>query len=64
MARIPSRDITGQCDEGECRDLVREADESRQACIESEPYSIEDSSPSISRAWSRNEAPGFLGGHV
>jgi len=64
MAHIPSRDITGHCDEGECRNLVREADESRQSCLESVAYSMGDSSPSISRACSRNEAPGFLGGHV
>ncbi|MCG8633059.1 MAG: hypothetical protein MI863_04480 [Desulfobacterales bacterium] len=64
MAQIPSRDITGHCDEGECRNIVREADEKRQAELESFAYSIEDSIPSVSRACSRNEPPGFLGGHV
>ncbi len=64
MAHIPSRDITGHCDEGECRNLVREADEKRQLDLASVAYSIEDSTPSVSRASSRNEAPGFLGGHV
>ena len=63
MASIPSRDISGVC-EGECKDLVQEAYESRQVCLESEPYSVEDSTPSMSWSDSRNEAPGFLGGHV
>ena len=63
MSNIPSRDINGRC-EGECRDLVREGEVRRQSEIGSVAYSIEGSSPSVSRAWSRNEAPGFLGGHV
>lgn len=63
MADYPSRDITGVC-EGECRNLVAEADVKRQREIQSVAYSNESGSPSISRANSRNEAPGFLGGHV
>ncbi|HCY87937.1 MAG TPA: hypothetical protein DHV36_22565 [Desulfobacteraceae bacterium] len=63
MAHIPSRDITGVC-EGECRNLVGEADVKRQKEIQSVAYSNEEGSPSVSRAHSRNEAPGFLGGHV
>ncbi|WDP90528.1 MAG: hypothetical protein HUN04_12845 [Desulfobacter sp.] len=63
MSSIPSRDISGTCD-GECRNLVREGEESRQACIESVAYSIEEAVPSVSWASSRNVAPGFFGGHV
>lgn len=60
---IPSRDITGRC-EGECRDLVYEGEVKRQSEINSVAYSIESSSPSVSHARSRNEAPGYWGGHV
>lgn len=63
MAHIPSRDITGHC-EGECRNLVHEGEVKRQSEINSVEYSIGSSSPSVSHANSRNEAPGFLGGHV
>ncbi len=64
MKKIPSRDITGHCEEGECRNIIREADEKRQAELSAEPYS--NSGPSLSVPWakSRNEAPGYLGGHV
>lgn len=63
MAHIPSRDITGRC-EGECRNLVHEGEVERQAEISSVEYSNGTGSPSVSQANSRNEAPGFLGGHV
>lgn len=63
MSSIPSRDINGKCD-GECRNLVREAEEDRQICMASVAYSIEDSTPSMSWASSRDAAPGFFGGHV
>lgn len=64
MNRIPNRDITGRCDEGECRDLVREGEEKRQEAIRHEKYSG-SSSPDMSRwAHNRNANPGFLGGHV
>ncbi|MEH0018661.1 MAG: hypothetical protein V6Z89_03360 [Desulfobacter sp.] len=63
MANFPSRDITGKC-EGECRNIVREADEKRQSKLNEVEYSITDSTPSLSYANSRNAAPGFLGGHV
>ena len=63
MEHMPSRDITGNC-EGECKNIVREADEKRQLEMGAEPYS--NSGPSFSVPWakSRNEAPGYLGGHV
>lgn len=62
MKHMPSRDITGKC-EGECRNTVREAEVKRQREIGAVEYS-HGSSPSVSWARSRNEQPGFLGGHV
>ena len=63
MTHIPSRDITGQC-QGECRNLVFEGEARRQAEINAVAYSMDSPSPSIPQASSRNEPPGFLGGHV
>ncbi len=63
MKDILKRDITGEC-VGECRDIVREAEQDRQAEIESVGLEGAESFPSVSAAFSRNEAPGFLGGHV
>lgn len=63
MAHLPSRDISGHC-EGECRDLVHEGEVRRQQEISSVDYSMDGASPRASWASSRNEAPGFLGGHV
>jgi hypothetical protein len=62
MKHIPSRDITGVC-KGECRNLVREGEERRQIEVNNYAYSC-GSSPSVPWAKSRNEQPGFLGGHV
>ncbi len=63
MTDIPSRDITGQC-EGECRNLVFEGEARRQAEINAVAYSMTSAGPSVAHASSRNEPPGFLGGHV
>ena len=63
MKNIPSRDITGKC-EGECRDVVREGEEKRQSEINASDQKYAGSSSSVARAFSRNKAPGFLGGHV
>ncbi|WP_300465246.1 hypothetical protein [Desulfobacula sp.] len=62
MKYIPSRDITGVC-EGECKNLVRLNEEVRQTELDSYPYSG-GSSPSVPWANTRNEQPGFYGGHV
>ena len=62
MKEMPLRDITGEC-EGECRDLIREADHNRQSDINGHDYSASEG-PSVPWADSRSEAPGFLGGHV
>jgi hypothetical protein len=61
MADIPNRDITGNCDEGECRDRVREGEEERQAAIATETCS--EPSPN-STAWTRKrgEQPATHGG--
>ena len=62
MKTIPSRDISGKCT-GECRNIVLESNQKRQKEIDSFKYSAE-SSLSVPWARSRNEPPGFLGGHV
>ena len=63
MKNIPTRDITGKC-EGECRDLVREGEEKRQSEIKASDLDYSPSSSSVPGAFSRNEAPGSMGGHV
>jgi hypothetical protein len=57
------RDITGEC-EGECKDRVREGEEERQEKIAKSSVKSPESYPSPPGAKSRNEPPGFLGGHV
>jgi hypothetical protein len=64
MSNIPNRDITGNCDEGECRNTVREAEEKNQKELETSGVESPDSYPNAPGAGSRNEAPGWLGGHV
>jgi hypothetical protein len=63
MKDIPNRDITGKCDEGECRDRVREGEEDRQAAIAAESYN--EPSPN-SPTWTkdRKEQPAVHGGRV
>ena len=63
MKNIPSRDITGEC-EGECRDLVKEGEEKRQSEIKTSDLDYAESSRSLPDAYSRNEAPGSMCGHV
>lgn len=63
MKNMPSRDITGQC-VGECKDIVGEADQRRQQEINAMKIETPESYPTVSGSFSRNEAPGFLGGHV
>lgn len=62
MKNIPSRDITGHC-EGECKDLVYESELKRQDEISQYAYTGE-STPEVPWAKTRNEQPGFYGGHV
>jgi len=63
MKNILKRDITGKC-VGECRDIVREAEEKRQAEIDRLAVESPESYPSMPNAFSRNEPPGVWGGHV
>lgn len=63
MTEFPSRDITGKC-EGECKNIVFEADEKRQKEIDASSVEYSGSSPSVPWGKDRDEAPGFLGGHV
>ena len=63
MNRIPLRDITGKC-EGECRNLVREAEERFQREIDASELESREFSRDVPWASSRNEPPGYLGGHV
>ncbi len=57
------RDITGEC-VGECKNTVREARQSRQLKIDASGVESFDCYPRSIKAFSRNEPPGFLGGHV
>jgi len=62
MTYLPSRDITGKC-EGECKNLIREGEETRQKELNHHSYSG-GSSPSLPWANFRVEQPGIYGGHV
>ena len=64
MANIPNRDITGKCDEGECRDRVREGEDERQHDINASDVETPEEYPRVKSAESRNEQPGVYGGHV
>jgi hypothetical protein len=64
MANIPNRDITGKCDEGECRDRVREGEEERQTDINASGVETPEEYPHVKAANSRDEQPGVWGGHV
>jgi hypothetical protein len=63
MSNMPKRDITGEC-EGECKDRVREGEEDRQKEIATSGVKSPDSFPNAPGAKSRNDPPGWLGGHV
>ena len=63
MNKIPLRDINGKC-EGECRNLVREAEEKFQREIDASGIESREFSRDVPWASSRNAPPGYLGGHV
>lgn len=63
MKDMPKRDITGHC-EGECRDRVREGEDERQKDIAASGFKSPDFFPNAPGAKSRNDQPGWLGGHV
>ncbi len=63
MSKIPKRDITGNCDEGECRDRVIEGNEERQKKMADKRYSTPNpNSPEHTKK--RNEQPAVWGGRV
>jgi hypothetical protein len=64
MTDMPNRDITGKCDEGECRDRVREGEDERQHDIRASHVETPESYPDAKWARSRSEQPGVFGGHV
>lgn len=63
MALFPSRDISGKC-EGECRNIVGEAEKKRQNDINASSVKYSRPSKSVPWAKSRNEQPGVFGGRV
>ena len=63
MSDMPKRDISGHC-EGECKDRVSEGEEDRQQQIAKSGVESVESFPNAPGAKSRNDQPGWLGGHV
>jgi hypothetical protein len=63
MSDMPKRDITGHC-EGDCKDRVFEGEKERQKKIAKSRVKSADSFPNAPDAKSRNDPPGWLGGHV
>jgi hypothetical protein len=63
MKNLLKRDITGEC-VGECKNTVRDAEQRRQAEINDSGVASPDAYPQAAGASSRNEPPGFWGGHV
>ena len=64
MTDMPHRDTMGRCDEGECRDRVREGEDERQHDINASDVETPEEYPRVKSAESRNEQPGVYGGHV
>jgi hypothetical protein len=61
---MPNRDITGNCDEGECVNLAAVEQILNQAHIEAVGPESPEEYPHVKEAMSRNEQPGVWGGHV
>jgi hypothetical protein len=64
MEDILKRDTTGKCTIGECRNRSLEGQQERQGRIIASGVQSEEEYPSAPGASMRNQAPGFLGGHV
>ena len=62
MTKMPSRDITGDC-EGECRDRVFEGAKERQKEIKGKHYTGPNPNR-VSYAKNRDEQPAVWGGRV
>ena len=48
--KMPNRDLTGKCDEGECRDRVKEGEKERQIAIEKEGVKSPENYPEVTGA--------------
>ena len=46
-SNVLKRDVTGKCEEGECRDLVTEGNKKRQAEMEKEGVKAPESYPKV-----------------
>ncbi len=46
-SEVLKRDVTGKCEEGECRDLVSEGNKKRQAEMEKEGVKAPESYPKV-----------------
>lgn len=65
MAEMPKRDITGECNEGECEDRVSKFEKEQQKQMDKEAMEHSTAeTPSVEHAKKRDNAPGDLGGHV
>lgn len=62
--KMPKRDITGNCDEGECRDRVKEGEKDRQEDLQKENVKSPEEYPNAPDAEKRDNPPGEMGGHV
>jgi hypothetical protein len=62
--KMPKRDITGECDEGECRDRVKEGEKGRQEDLQKENVESTEEYPKAPGAEKRDNPPGEMGGHV
>jgi hypothetical protein len=49
-SKVLNRDVTGKCEEGECRDRVSEGNKARQAEIEKEGVKAPESYPKVDGA--------------
>lgn len=61
---MPKRDLTGKCDEGDCRDRVEEGKKERQSELENKDVESPETYPKAPGAGKRNNPPGDMGGHV
>lgn len=64
MSEILERDKTGKCDEGECKDRVKESEEERQKEMKKKDVESPEDYPNAPGAKSRNAPPGSMGGKV
>jgi hypothetical protein len=64
--KMPQRDVTGKCDEGECRDRVGEGEEERQIELKKAGVKAPPSYPNVPDAEKQDNPdnpPAGLGGH-